>query len=668
MNSIHLTVTTLYTAACLVWAFGFVITLISDVTKIQIKDKFFSFVMMAGGITAIAGAVKGFCYKELFGYQIFPNFGLAPLSCQSDTLTGPFILLMGVITTTSALACPSYTSGLATKNERNLFYKLIFLLLLGTFLSFISANAIAFLVCFEVMSLSTAGLIASDHIRHRAQRAAFSYITASRIATALLTAAFLWMQHISGSFNFDAWHFESSRTLPAALMIFIGVAIKAGLWPTHVYLPQSYAEAPGPATALISGLVSKVSIYLMLRLIVLGDCHSPYVIYAALALGLISSVWGVLFALVERDIKRLLAYSSVENMGLIMVGIALAMLSKHYGLPGIAAIAVTGVIFHTVNHGLFKSLLMLGAASIEKATHTRELSQLGGLARRMPWTMLGFFVGGMAICAMPPTNGFASKWLIYQGFFQLSFAQVPLFDRAIAMAVIGSLAFVGALSLACYAKAIGIAFLGRARSTAAKAADEGASGKLTGLTLAQLILAVICIILGTSASVCMHGLSPVLAYLTGSYADPASLFPIPQGQLCLVGLILASSIYILVLGPKTQSINTYITWDCGYGPLSARAEETGSSFSHPIGRIFAQILQLDMVTTIDGKDRRHFPEQIRVETKMSPYLETRAYRRTLDLISWLSLTMTRLQTGSIHVHLLYVFLTMLFLVLLGITL
>jgi hypothetical protein len=149
---------------------------------------------------------------------------------------------------------------------------------------------------------------------------------------------------------------------------------------------------------------------------------------------------------------------------------------------------------------------------------------------------------------------------------------------------------------------------------------------------------------------------------------PASLFPIPQGQLCLVGLILASSIYILVLGPKTQSINTYITWDCGYGPLSARAEETGSSFSHPIGRIFAQILQLDMVTTIDGKDRRHFPEQIRVETKMSPYLETRAYRRTLDLISWLSLTMTRLQTGSIHVHLLYVFLTMLFLVLLGITL
>lgn len=660
-----ITPSSLFITACVIWSSGAVLTVVSDLTKLRLEDRWMTGLSIAGSLATIVGSIKSYSQAQAFGFSGFPNFGLAPLTCLTDSLSVPFTLLLGLVSLAAALATPSFTHTLATKSQHNHFFRLTFLMLSGILMVLLSANAIAFLVFWEVMSVAAASLITTDHIRHRAQRAAISYMTASRISTALFTAAFLWMQHLSGSFDFSAWHFDDPRALPAAILLFLGAATKAGLWPMHVYLPQSYAEAPGPAAAVLSGVVGKTAIYLLLRLLIQGNCDSLPVIYLALALGTVSCVWGVLFALVERDLKRLLAFSSVENMGLIMVAVALTMLARHHGLDMVMAIAVTGVLFHAFNHGLFKSLLMLGAASVERATHTRELSQLGGLAKRMPWTMLGFFVGSMSICAMPATNGFASKWLIYQAFFRLACDEAPLFDRAIALAMVGVLAFVGALALACYAKAIGIAFLGRPRSRQAQMPPE--SG-IDNLAAAQILLSCLCILLGTSAGISLSAFSPALTLLTQCSNDTGSFFPLAIGQLSLVGVFLTSAIYLIILGPKTKDIKTYITWDCGYGPLSARAEETGSSFSHPIGRIFSQILQLNVETEIQGKDRRHFPEAIRVETKMSPFIETKAYRRFLDVVNWLSLTLTRLQTGSIHVHLLYLFLTMIVLVLLGTTL
>lgn len=660
----EITATQLFIVACSIWSGGALLSLLSGVTPLKVNTRILSFLVIGGSLAALLGAIKGFSGNETFvvnlGYAL-PKFGLASLSCQSDALSAPFIALLAIV----AMASTLFASGLNEYKEQ--FFKLKFFLLLGVLLVFLSNNAIAFLVFWEIMSVAAASLITYDHERHRAQRAALGYLTASRIATAFFTAAFLWMHHLSGSFNFADWSFAGRESFPAALLILLGVACKAGLWPIHVYLPAAYAEAPGPAAALISGAVSKVAIYVMLRLLVLGQCSFPFITYTALILGTISCLWGVLFALVERDLKRLLAFSSVENIGLIVMALALSILARSRNIPGVEALAITCVLFHTFNHGLFKSLLMLSVASIERASKTRELSRLGGLARRLPWTMMGFFVGALSICALPPTNGFVSKWLLYQAFFQLSFASAPLYDRAIALALIGILAFVGALSLACYTKALGIAFLGRARSQSALNAreEDHERGRIGGISQAQILLASICIIMGTSASICLSALSPALTLLSGGYINAASLFPIPLGQISLIGLSLASAVYILILGPKTQEVSTYITWDCGFGPLSPRAEETGSSFSDPIGRIFAQILQLKVSTKIEGKDRRHFPDAIKVDTKMSPLLETHFYNLLLKGLNWLSLSMTRLQTGSIHVHLLYVFLTLVILVLLG---
>lgn len=660
----EITATHLFILACSIWSGGALLSLLSGITLFKVNNRSLSFLVICGSLAALYGSVKSFWTSETFLVNVggaLPKFGLASLSCQSDALSALFIALLAVVSIASTLfsaSCAEY---------KTQFFKLQFFLLLGVLLVFLSNNAIAFLVFWEIMSVAAASLITYEHERHRAQRAALGYLTASRIATAFFTAAFLWMQHLTGSFNFADWSFAAGDTFPAALLILLGVACKAGLWPMHVYLPAAYAEAPGPAAALISGAVSKVAIYVMLRLLFLGHCSFPLITYMALILGTISCLWGVLFALVERDLKRLLAFSSVENIGLIMMATALAMLARRLDIPGVEALAISCALLHTLNHGLFKSLLMLSVASIERASKTRELTRLGGLAKRLPWTMMGFFVGALSICALPPTNGFVSKWLLYQAFFQLSFASAPLYDRAIALALIGILAFVGALSLACYTKALGIAFLGRPRSQSAANArqEEIENGKLSGISQAQIILAAICIILGTSASICLGALSPALTLLTGGFVNAANLFPIPLGQISLIGLALASAVYILILGPKTQDVSTYITWDCGYGPLSARAEETGSSFSDPIGRIFAQILQLKVSTKIDGKDRRHFPDAIKVETKMSPLLETHFYSQLMKGLNWLSLTITRLQTGSIHVHLAYVFLTLVVLVLLG---
>jgi hydrogenase-4 component B len=323
----------------------------------------------------------------------------------------------------------------------------------------------------------------------------------------------------------------------------------------------------------------------------------------------------------------------------------------------------SGVLFHVVNHGLFKSLLFLGAGAVDTQAKTRDLGNLGGLARTMPWTMTCFFVASIAICSLPPLNGFASKWMLYQSFFQMSFRAVSLLDRAMALSAIGILSVVGALSLATFAKAVGLGFLGRPRSTSASQATECSYGMVAG----QILLAAACILLGLWSRPFLHHVAPIcLVGLTYSL-DPERLFTIPAMVLCLIGILTISFVYIVIFGSSHGS-REYATWDCGYGDLPVRAEETGSSFSQPIGRIFSPLLQYRMVTEIKGRDRSHFPEWIRVEVQMQPLLENFLYRPGIIALQWLSKALVKMQSVSIHVHLIYVFLTMLILVCVGISL
>jgi NADH:ubiquinone oxidoreductase subunit 5 (subunit L)/multisubunit Na+/H+ antiporter MnhA subunit len=281
----------------------------------------------------------------------------------------------------------------------------------------------------------------------------------------------------------------------------------------------------------------------------------------------------------------------------------------------------------------------------------------------MPWTMLCFVIGSVAICSLPPLNGFASKWLLYQSFFQMSFRADSLLDRAMSLAVIGLLSIVGALSLATFAKALGIGFLGRTRSTSASQATEGS----LGMVAAQILLTTSCIFLGLCSRSFLHRVAPICLAGLNYSLDPERLFTLPEMAICLIGILIASFVYRVVFA-SAQGNREFVTWNCGYGDLPLRAEETGTSFSQPIGRIFSSLLQYKMITEIKGRDRRHFPEWIRVEVQMLPFLENYLYHPVIITLQWVSRGLVKMQTTSIRAHLVYVFSALVILFCLGISL
>ena len=653
----------LMVSAFALWAVGALSALLNGE---KASDKVYSTIYGAGSAMLTAGILFAWplvVHKhDLNWVAKHPLFlGQAPFANHLDALSALFLLLLGLTGLAIAVFSPGYLAHLKGRVNKGLYWTCFLLFVLAMGQVVLAANALTFLVFWEMMSLSSVALVASDPTKHRSQRAAFIYLGATRVATAFITGGFVWLHYMTNSWDFASWSLTGMPMLPV-LIVFIGLSIKAGMFPFHIWLPYAHPEAPSPVSALMSGFMVKVAIYAMLRFLIMNDCTSLFIGYVALVLGIVSAVWGVLFALMEHDLKRLLAYSTVENIGLLIAGVGVTLLCKCTAHPIIAAFALAGVLFHVVNHGLFKSLLFLGAGAVDTQAHTRDLGFLGGLAKNMPWTMTCFLVGSVAICALPPLNGFGSKWMLYQAFFQLAFQADSVIDRAVALALVGVLSVVGALSLATFAKAVGIGFLGRPRSDAATRARESTRG----MVLAQIILATACILLGMWVPLALHQLSPICFAGLQYPEDPAYLFTIPQLMLCVIGLLTVSLVYFFIFGQA--GIREFVTWDCGYGDLPVRAEETGSSFSQPIGRIFGPLLQYKMITEIKGRDRRHFPEWIRVEVQMLPFLEHFVYQPSIGFLQWLSKALVKMQTASIHVHLLYVFMTMLLLVCVGVSL
>ncbi len=627
----------------------------------NVSNRLFSTFLFVGSLLMGAGTVLGFP-DQLSWQAAEPVYlGLAPLANRLDPLSSLFLLVLAVVGICVSFFSPQYLDHLSKRINLGFYWSCLFTFCIGMAQVLLSANAITFLVFWELMSLSSVALVASESTRKSAQRSAFIYLTATRISTAFITSGFIWMYFFCKSWNFADWSFAGPERCGAALVILIGLCIKAGVWPFHTWLPYAHPEAPAPVSALMSGVMVKVAIYGIVRFLVCNSCDSDIPAFCALGLGLISSIWGVICALMQRDLKRLLAFSTVENTGLLVGGIGLALLAHTRSYEPIAILAMTAVLFHVINHGVFKSLLFLSAGTIDAQAHTRDLSLLGGLAKGMPATMICFLVGSIAICAMPPFNGFISKYLFYQSFFQLSWTAVPILEKAGALVIVALLSCVGALSLACFAKAVGIAFLGRARSDLAAATKEPKGGMI----VAQMILATLCAAIGMFGPFVLVYIQPVVGLTLHERVDLSRAFNLPMLPLFLIGISLSLVFYRLFLAPANHISRKFITWDCGFGDLPSRAEETGSSFSQPIGSLFAPLLQYRMSTEIAGKDRRHFPDMINFQASMTSFLEQEIYRRTGAALEGLSTLLVRLQTGSIHVHLLYVFLSVIVVALVG---
>lgn len=617
-----------------------------------------------GGIATALVAIS--CTQTPIAFQTSQPFllGTFPMSFQVDALSSAFLGLLSLILISIGLFSTGYLNHFQNKLNVAQYWILFSLFVISMCAVVTSADAITFLFFWEIMSLSSAALVACDHTHNAVQKSTFIYLGATRIATAILAGGFLWMYSIFNDWHFSSWSFNTPETYGPAFLILIAFCIKAGIWPFHIWLPYAHPAAPATVSALMSGFMLKIAVYGIIRVLIAGGLNCESLANLAFGLGLISAFWGVLFALVQNDLKRLLAYSSVENVGLILMCLAVCLKARTADLPVIAIMALSAAIFHCINHGIFKTLLFISAGAVDAQAHSRDLRKLGGLAKRMPWTAFCFFVGAFSICSLPPFNGFASKWMLYQSLFRSTWQTASFIERGTAFAGLCVLSAVGGLAIAVFAKAMGVAFLGQSRTKTTEHAEESDRGMIA----AQLILGAACVALGVFADKVIPWISrtALIALKTDSSKlalNAKELFPIPSET---VGLLLFSFTlvgYFALL--HNSAVRKFDTWDCGFGPLSPRTQVSSESFAQPLARIFSPILKYQANVEISGQDRRHFPEHVKVETKMVSLLETRVYLPTLATIAAASRYLVKLQAGSIHLYLLYLCLTLIVLLVVG---
>ncbi|RME98890.1 MAG: hydrogenase 4 subunit B, partial [Alphaproteobacteria bacterium] len=405
-----------------------------------------------------------------------------------------------------------------------------------------------------------------------------------------------------GAYGFAAIRAADHRAGLAALvliLVLLGAGSKAGLVPLHVWLPLAHPAAPSHVSALMSGVMTKVAVYGFMRIIfdLLGE-PSWWASMIVLALGATTAALGVLYALMQYDLKRLLAYSTVENIGIVFVGLGLALAFQANGMGWAAALAMTAALFHVLNHSIFKSLLFFGAGAVLAATHERDMDRLGGLIHRMPYTSFAFLVGCFAISALPPLNGFVSEWLTFQAVLQSP--QLPQWGLKIMVPAVGALlALSAALATACFVRAFGITFLGRSRAPAAERAKEVDRFSLA----AMFAFAVLCLLAGVLPGVVMDGLSPVILTMLGE-GMPAqlgvpwlSIVPIAEGRssyngaLVFVFIALSATLAAYVIHRfASHAVRRTPAWDCGFPDPSPVTQYTAGSFAQPIRRVYGALI------------------------------------------------------------------------------
>jgi formate hydrogenlyase subunit 3/multisubunit Na+/H+ antiporter MnhD subunit len=475
------------------------------------------------------------------------------------------------------------------------------LFLAGMNLVVLASDAFSFLVCWEFMSLTSWALVLAHHREPGNVRAAYVYLLMAGFGTFALLLAFALLAGPGGYSDFAVMRSTGHAPWVIGLVLtlaLLGAGSKAGLVPLHVWLPLAHPAAPSHVSALMSGVMTKVAVYGFVRIVF--DLLGPpgwWWSMPVLALGGITAVMGVLYALMQHDLKRLLAYHTVENIGIIFVGLGLALAFKANGMQAAAALAMTGALFHALNHMLFKSLLFCGAGAVLTATGERDMERLGGLIHRMPVTSFAFLAGSLAISALPPLNGFVSEWLTFQAI--LLSPIVPQWGLKLLVPAVGAmLAFAAALAAACFVKAFGITFLGRARSPAATEAHEVDRFSLA----AMLGFVALCVTVGIFPGFVIDALGVAVRPMAGGTMPTQaaiawlSIVPVAEARSSYNGLLVF--VFIALSGSLTagvvhrwasRAVRRGPAWDCGFPDPSPMTEYTAGSFAQPIRRVFGTI-------------------------------------------------------------------------------
>ena len=613
------------------------------------------------GLVPIGAALGG---TSLHAIHLPWSLPFGSFSIQMDALSAVFAAPILVIAALAAVYGADYLRPFESRKDLAVSWFFYNLLAGSMLLVVVARNAMLFLLAWEIMSMASFFLVMFESERESVRRAGWTYLVATHIGTAFILVLFVLLGRHGLKLDFDGFSLASGGAGLAAvafLLAVIGFGTKAGFMPLHVWLPEAHPAAPSHVSAVMSGVMIKTGIYGLVRTLTFLGAPPPWWGWVLIGIGVVSGILGVLFALAQKDIKRLLAYSTVENSGIIALSLGVGLLGVSYGHPVMAFMGFAGALLHVVNHAVFKTLLFLGAGSVVHATGTREIDHLGGLLKKMPVTALAFLTGAIAICGLPPLNGFVSEFMIYVGSLNAlaGVPGIPVGGLGASVIVIVSLALIGGLAVVCFTKAFGVIFLGEPRSPIAGHIHEAGPA----MRVPMIVLALACLVIGLSGPLAVQLLVPAIRSLTGGAAVAVT---IPAGVGDMLWKITGATAGILVLAALLalirkrllagRAVTDSVTWDCGYAIPTSRMQYTASSFVDPITRLFRFFLRTRRrFTPPSGL----FPSASSFTSETPDVYRERMYRPVFSTVESGLARFHWLQHGRVNLYILYIALALL---------
>ncbi|MBI5102508.1 MAG: hydrogenase 4 subunit B [Nitrospirae bacterium] len=608
-----------------------------------------------------------------------------PFHLRLDPLAGYFLTVIGLLSFFVSVYSAGYLKGFIGHRPVTRLAVFYSLFLAGMSMVVLADDALFFLISWELMAAASYFLVMFEDEKPDNRRAAFLYMVIAHVGAIAILLSFGIMAGLAGGFeSFDGYTFDAMRNVSfpvswataAFLLSLFGFAAKAGVVPLHVWLPEAHPVAPSNVSALMSGVMLKTAIYGIIR--VTFDLIRVFPWWwggLVLTLGIITALMGIVYAMMEKDLKRLLAYSSVENIGIILVGIGLSMVFLSFNMTLLSSLALTAGLYHVMNHAMFKGLLFMGAGSVLHATDERNMENMGGLIHLMPWTAALFLIGALSISALPPFNGFVSEWLTFQAFLLSPSLPSPLMKLLMPLGA-ALFALTAALSAATFVKAFGVSFLGKWRGPQQRHVHEAGPAMIAGMMFA----AAACLCLGIFPTAFIDWMDIVPEQLVGDRLSVSAtaggwmwLTPVApdrasySGVIVFLGGLAVNLLVYFVLHVRPGKIHRVPVWDCGFEKLTNRMQYNSTSFAMPFRRVFGFMASIkEDVSLAPQPAHAAFPRRLHYHLRIRDRFWNWIYKPVSDASFWVARKVGRLQQGRIQAYLIYSFATIIVLLLLAV--
>ena len=628
---------------------GFISAIFSQKNKLKVL----STLLAISTLFCLKPAVMVFLTGEKLSYALNFNPIFGEISFNIDYLSAFFIVVISIMSLLSIIYSNGYLKPYIEKGK-NVSYHTMFLpvLIASMMLVVTTSNALAFLIFWEIMSLSSFFLVIFENEKKEVLQAGIKYLVFMHISVLFIIIAFAIASINASSYDFAAFaqvlKNNSQLANTVFLLAFIGFGTKAGFVPFHNWLPEAHPCAPSHVSAVMSGVMIKTGIYGILRILSMVEELTKFASFLVLTIGVISALYGILYAIGQNDFKKMLAYSSIENIGIIGIGIGVGMLGLTYNMEILSILGFCGAILHILNHSIFKELMFLAAGSVYVKTHTRDMEVLGGLAKVMPKTAALFLTGSVAICALPPFNGFISEFLIY--FAMVQGLKINDFFGLVAILLsISALALVGTMAILCFTKAYSIIFLGMPRS---EIVEKINSDNTKVITLPMGILAGFALLIGLFPQYAFKFvLNPASIILSHNLELNSQIFEIMQTiSICFLGFILFTLLLLFIKAKLNKNVQSYTTWGCGYDRANNFMQYSASSYVSPflsmLKPLFKKVFDIE-------KPKQLFPKKAHFSLHIDDIEEAYVINPLVKFDEWFLSKFEKMQSGNIQSYIKY---------------